>query len=148
MHTDPPYRCHCLAVRQAARHVTQFYDRHLAPVGLRTTQFSILNKLRWRGSMTINAMAQAMVMDRTTLGRNILPLQRDGLIAVAPGARDRRRKELRLTEAGSEKLRQAMEGWAEAQAGFAAAFGEERTDELYAMLQAVTATELTPAGAA
>ena len=77
-----PEDCNCLAVRQAARHITQFYDQLLGPSGLRTTQFSILAKLRRLGPMTINALAAEMVMDRTTLGRNILPLERDGLIAV------------------------------------------------------------------
>src|SRR5579875_2528229 len=77
--------CNCLAVRQAARHITQFYDELLAPSGLRTTQFSILAKLRRFGPITINALARDLVMDRTTLGRNILPLEREGLIAVRPG---------------------------------------------------------------
>ena len=76
--------CICLAVRQAARHVTQSYDQFLAPAGLRTTQFSILAKLKRNGPMTINALAAELVMDRTTLGRNILPLERDGLISIAP----------------------------------------------------------------
>jgi len=67
-----PEECNCLAVRQAARHITQFYDQFLAPSGLRTTQFSILAKLRRLGLMTINALAAEMVMDRTTLSRNIL----------------------------------------------------------------------------
>ena len=41
-----PEECNCLAVRQAARHVTQFYDQTMAPVGLRISQFSILAKLQ------------------------------------------------------------------------------------------------------
>jgi DNA-binding transcriptional ArsR family regulator len=77
-----PQDCNCLAVRQAARHVTQFYDQVLAPSGLRTTQFSILAKLKRLAPMTINALAADLVMDRTTLGRNILPLERDGLISL------------------------------------------------------------------
>ena len=60
----------CLAVRQAARHVTQFYDRHLAAAGLRTTQFSILAKPRRQERMTINASADELVIDRAVLGRN------------------------------------------------------------------------------
>ena len=102
MTSDPASRmqeCMCLAVRQAARHVTQAYDHFLAPAGLRTTQFSILAKLKRKGPMTINALAADMVMDRTTLGRNILPLERDGLIAIEPIATDRRSKELRPTAA-------------------------------------------------
>ena len=73
-----PEECTCLAVRQAARRITQFYDQHLAPMGLRTTQFSILAGLKRLGPTTINALAYELVMDRTTLGRNILPLERDG----------------------------------------------------------------------
>jgi DNA-binding MarR family transcriptional regulator len=134
--------CTCLAVRQAARHVTQFYDRHLAHAGLRTTQFSILAKLRRQGPMTINTLADEMVMDRTTLGRNILPLERDGLISITPGRTDRRSKELRLTDAGLERLRAASQGWRDAQKEFAAAFGNERTVDLRALLHAVAATDL------
>src|ERR1700747_2262959 len=80
-----PEDCNCLAVRQAARHITQFYDQVLVPSGLRTTQFSILAKLLRLGPKTINALAAEMVMDRTTLGRNILPLKRDGVSAVEVG---------------------------------------------------------------
>src|SRR5258707_5334773 len=118
-----PEECNCLAVRQAARHVTQFYDQFLAPAGLRTTQFSILAKLKRMGPMTINALASELVMDRTTLGRNILPLQREGLIASVKGSSDRRSKELRLTEAGAVRLRAAAKGWARAQTQFDALFG-------------------------
>jgi len=60
--------CNCLAVRQAARHITQFYDHFLAPSRLRTTQFSILAMLRRLGPMTINALAAEMVMDRIGCG--------------------------------------------------------------------------------
>jgi len=137
-----PEDCVCLAVRQAARHVTQFYDQFLAPAGLRTTQFSILAKLKRLGPMTINALASDLVMDRTTLGRNILPLEREGLISVASGKSDRRSKELRLTDAGAARLRIGVKGWAEAQAQFEAAFGSKRTPQLRALLHEVAATDL------
>ncbi len=133
--------CNCLAVRQAARHVTQFYDRFLAPSGLRTTQFSILARLRRKGAMTINALAADMVMDRTTLGRNILPLERDGLIRIEPGAADRRSRELHVTRRGEKRLEAAHKQWAEAQARFESAFGSGRASELRALLRAVTATQ-------
>src|SRR2546421_3288443 len=122
--------CNCLAVRQAARHVTQFYDRFLALAGLRTTQFSILARLRRRGPMTINAIAADLVMDRTTLGRNILPLERNGLITIEPVASDRRSKELHLTKAGGKRFEAARQGWIKAQARFESTFGGERTSEL------------------
>jgi DNA-binding MarR family transcriptional regulator len=137
-----PELCNCLAVRQAARHITQFYDQCLAPSGLRTTQFSILAKLRRLGPITINALAADLVMDRTTLGRNILPLQREGLIAVIRGRVDHRSKELTVTEAGAERLRAAVKGWVEAQSRFEAVFGADRTAELRALLHAVSASDL------
>jgi len=134
--------CNCLALRQAARHVTQFYDQFLAEAGLRATQFSILTRL-WRlGPLSINALAKELVMDRTTLGRNILPLQREGLIAIVSGRTDRRSKELQLTDAGLARLRKAVTGWTEAQARFEAIFGDQRSSELRNLLHTVSATEL------
>jgi DNA-binding MarR family transcriptional regulator len=136
--------CICLAVRQAARHVTQSYDQFLAPAGLRTTQFSILAKLKRNGPMTINALAAELVMDRTTLGRNILPLERDGLISIEPLASDRRSKALHLTKAGDKRLKAARTGWVKAQARFESSFGGKRTSELRELLHAVVASELSP----
>ena len=114
--------CNCLAVRQAARHITQFYDQCLA--------------------MTINALAHELVMDRTTLGRTMLPLERDGLIAVTDGISDRRSKELHLTKAGAGRVRAARKLWAQAQTRFEAAFGGERASILRNELRAVVASEL------
>jgi DNA-binding MarR family transcriptional regulator len=129
--------CNCLAVRQAARYVTQFYDRHLAGAGLRTSQYGVLARLKKNGAMTINALAAELVMDRTTLGRNILPLERDGLITITPGRSDRRMKELRLTTAGECRLDAARPAWLEAQRRFEAGFGERQAVEMRGLLGAL-----------
>jgi DNA-binding MarR family transcriptional regulator len=142
---SPSTECNCLALRQATRHVTQFYDQALAPCGLRTTQFSILAKLRWLGPMTINALARELVLDRTTLGRTMLPLERDGLIGVAT-ASDRRSKELQLTKAGADRLRAAAKHWAAAQSRFAESFGKERASRLREELRALATNEFSAAG--
>src|SRR5207248_10832521 len=144
MSSDPRPKledCNCLAVRQAARHVTQFYDQYLAQAGLRTTQFSILSRLRRKGPMTINALATETVMDRTTHGRNIQPLERDGLIRIVPGAADRRSEEIHVTSAGDKRLQSAIKEWAHAQTRFESAVGSGRASELRALLRAVTATK-------
>jgi len=137
-----PAACNCLALRQATRHVTQFYDRFISPLGLRATQYSILARLHRKGPMTINALAADLVMDRTTLGRNIRPLQRDGLIAIGPGETDRRRKELRLTRSGLTRFQAAQKGWTKAQAKFEHAFGQRRAKALRTLLEDVTSREL------
>jgi DNA-binding MarR family transcriptional regulator len=131
--------CNCFVVRAAARHVSQLYDQFLAPTGLRTSQFSILAKLKQKGPVTINALAEDMVMDRTTVGRNILPLERDGLIRIETAAADRRAKELHLTRAGAKRLEAARKGWSAAQARFETALGAERAAELRQLLKAVVA---------
>ncbi len=136
--------CNCFAVRAAARHVTQFYDTSLASTGLRTSQFSILAKLKRMGPLTINALAEDMVMDRTTLSRTIVPLERDGLITIEPTASDRRAKELSLTKAGEKRLQAALKAWSLAQARFDDVFGAKRGAEFRRLLQAVVASELTP----
>jgi len=137
-----PEDCNCFAVRSAARHISQFYDQFLAPVGLRTTQFSILSKLKRRGPLTINALAKVMVMDRTTLGRNVLPLERDGLIRIEPMPYNRRAKELRLTDAGEKRLQAATKEWMRAQAQFEVRFGVRRAAELRGLLRSVVANDL------
>jgi DNA-binding MarR family transcriptional regulator len=142
-----PAGCNCLALRQAARHVSQFYDQFLAASGLRTTQYSILARLQRKGPMSINALAAELVMDRTTLGRNILPLERDGLIAIRPDRVDHRSKDVQLTKAGVARFRAASEGWRQAQTRFEAAFGGKRAKALRALLHEVATNEAIAAAA-
>ena len=137
-----PSECYSLAVRQAARHVTAFYDRFMAPYGLRSTQFSILSMLRRAGPLSINALAAELVMDRTTMGRNIRPLQRAGLVTAGVGKDDRRSRQLQLTERGLARVNETRKGWTRAQASFEAAFGKARAGELRALLRAVSGREL------
>jgi DNA-binding MarR family transcriptional regulator len=136
--------CNCLAVRQAARYVTQLYDRHLARSGLRTSQYGILARLKRLGPMTINELAAELVMDRTTLGRNIRPLERDGLITITPGRSDRRIKELRLTDAGEVRYHESRQAWVEAQRSFETGFGPPRSAELRGTLRALVDSGLLP----
>ncbi|HEY3911868.1 MAG TPA: MarR family winged helix-turn-helix transcriptional regulator [Stellaceae bacterium] len=138
--------CNCLAVRQAARYATQLYDRHLAASGLRTGQYGILAQLKRWGPMPINALAAELVVDRTTLGRNLRPLERDGLITISRSGSDRRVKELRLTEAGNARLEEARHAWVAAQREFETGFGPERAAELRGLLHALVASGLVPIG--
>src|SRR5260370_3886934 len=137
-----PEDCNCFTVRSAARQVTQLYDQFLAPVGLHVTQFSILAKLKRLGPMTINALAKDMVMDRTTLGRNVLPLERDGLIKIEASATDGRAKVLHLTKTGEKQLPAGSQAWEQAQGRFETRFGAKRAADFRAILRAVVASDL------
>ena len=109
----------------------------MAPSGLRTSQYSILKRIFWLGPMTMHALAAELAMDRTTLSRNVLPLQRDGLIAIVPNENDRRAKDLHLTPRGRQRFEAATTLWAEAQRKFEATFGRKRSADLRDELRGV-----------
>src|SRR3984893_1021134 len=136
--------CNCLAVRQAARYITQFYDRCLAAAGLRTTQYGVLSRLKRQGPMSINTLAAELVVDRTTLGRNIRPLERDGLVAIESDPSDGRSKILRLTKAGEARFRRAEKHWAGAQKRFEQVYGGRQASQLRENPRAVVASDLGP----
>jgi DNA-binding MarR family transcriptional regulator len=133
-----PADCNCQALRQAARRVTQAYDTHLAAVGLKTTQYSILAKLNRLGPLSINELAKLMVMDRTTLGRAVRPLERDRLLTIG-GDDDGRKRSLQLTAAGQAQLKAATVKWREAQKQFELAYGVPDSASLRTALQRVVA---------
>jgi len=128
--------CNCLALRQLPRHLTQIYDSYLASEGLRTTQYSILSKLNRLGPLSINELAKSMVMDRTTLGRAIRPLERDRLLMIGEGE-DGRTRSLRLTAKGEARLKAAAPKWREAQKEFETTFGARDAAQLRDVLQRV-----------
>jgi len=143
----PSAPCNCTALREAARYVTQLYDQRLAGAGLRATQFAILVRLKALGPTTINALAKDLVMDRTTLGRNILPLQRRRLTAVTKGRDDARSKEHQVTKSGLARREAASAGWAKAQAQVEGALGSDRASQLRDLLRSVVESNFsaTPA---
>lgn len=139
----PPERCNALALRQATRHVSQLYDRHLAAVGLKGTQFSIVARLR-DGPRSIGDLARELVMDRTTLGRNLRPLERGGLITLEIDGADRRSRRLAVTERGREVFERARPAWQAAQLQFEKSFGRDESAALRALLRTVTRIRLMP----
>jgi DNA-binding MarR family transcriptional regulator len=131
-----PIDCNCQALRQAARHVSQIYDNHLAAEGLTTSQFSILSKLNRLGPMSINELAKLMVMDRTTLGRALRPLQRDRLLSVEADD-DARRRKIKLTTTGETRIKAAAAKWREAQKEFELSFGAPEAAGMRTVLRRV-----------
>ena len=142
----PTGACHCQALRQAARRASAFYDAALAPLGLRVSQFGILARLGRDGPRGIQALAAELVMDRTTLGRNVRPLERDGLLCAAADPADGRTRLLSITPRGAALIESAWPAWSAAQAGFEARYGAAPAAELRAALQRVTAALHSPAG--
>ncbi|MBW0002952.1 MAG: winged helix-turn-helix transcriptional regulator [Hyphomicrobiales bacterium] len=123
----------------ATRRVSQFYDAYLAPEGLKISQYSVLAIAARRREKppTVNELAEELGMDRSTLGHNLRPLERDGLIALESDAADRRVRRVVVTELGRDKKRACRELWSRAQSRFEEAFGSSRTAELGSMLTVI-----------
>lgn len=128
----------CFAIRQAARYVSQLYDRHLGNVGLTITQFSLMGRLKRAGPMTMKQLAEVMRMQRTTLVRTIQPLRRNGLISSDAHGADPRALSITLTAAGAERLQAGLAHWNAAQAEFEQRFGGQRAAALRTELFAMT----------
>ena len=126
-------RCANFNLRKAGRAVGQVYDAALRPLGLKGTQFSLLTALALTGPVTLTRLAEELVMDRTSLTRNLRPLIRRGYVGETRGD-DRRQRILDLTEAGLQAYEAALPVWRETQARIEARLGAERLERLLADL--------------
>ncbi len=132
----PPLPCACTALRRSGRALSRLYDDALAETGLRVTQYALLAALSHSGPAPLTALADQLVMDRTTLSRNLLPLERAGLVVLEPG-RDRRTRCAHLTKEGGRRLAEARPYWLAAQEQVTERFGRERLGALMAELAAI-----------
>jgi DNA-binding MarR family transcriptional regulator len=132
-------RCNNLALRKASRRVSQLFDTVLAPTGLRSTQRSILLTIAHFGNPTMGQLAASLVLDRSALGHNLKPLERDGLVALDVDPEDRRNKLARLTKKGESKLKETTALWEIAQARFENKFGVKKARALRETLALIAA---------
>lgn len=126
--------CLCLQVRKTARKVTQWYDECLQPSGLRSTQFNLLVAIALAQRVPLTRLAEILMLDRTTLARNLKPLESQGLVEVATGE-DKRVHLIRVTERGHQLLEQALPYWREAQNQVMARLGQAQWNALRADLR-------------
>jgi DNA-binding MarR family transcriptional regulator len=130
--------CACFNFRRATRAITQLYDHVLAPSGLRATQLTLLVGLSRSGAVPLTRLAPVLGMDRTTLTRNLGPLERDGLVVHRPGS-DRRVTLLEITPKGSKVLAKAIPLWQQAQQQITSGLGAGRWHTLQREIQQVAA---------
>ncbi|MEO1816419.1 MAG: MarR family winged helix-turn-helix transcriptional regulator [Acetobacterium sp.] len=125
--------CNCLNLRRASLVITEIYDHYLAPSQLSVSQFSILKHIIAMEPASVSELAAEIRLDRTTLVRNLKPLEQQGLIhdIAQSGTRNR---QLCLTAAGRERIEQANAYWELAQKRIEAQLGLEDTKTLQALL--------------
>lgn len=116
-------QCLCKRTRAAARAITRIYDEELRPTGLRPSQVEVLVTIAAKSELSISALAEELGMDRTTLTRNLRPLENGGLVALSAEGRHRVRQ-VRLTATGEAALAEAVDHWQRAQVAMARRLGE------------------------
>ena len=125
--------CACFTARKAARAITQFYNTIVDDQSLGATQRSLLTVAYIAGAIPISKMAEIAVMDRTTMTRNLQPLQKEHLIIIKPGE-DRRERIIQITKKGTDLLKKTMHKWEKAQIEFEKRLGSRKFDQLMSML--------------
>jgi DNA-binding MarR family transcriptional regulator len=131
--------CACGGLRRAARAISKVYESALAPLDLTATQLSILVAVHRRGPVPLSRLAEALVLDRTTLYRAVKPLVRRRCLRIAPG-RNRRERTAALSEAGRRLLEAAFPIWETVQDRFVGALGPQAWTALTSGLPEVVPT--------
>jgi DNA-binding MarR family transcriptional regulator len=142
--------CPAIRARQASRALTRVYDDALRPVGLQMTQFSVLVAIaafaEARAGATISLLASSLVMDRTTLTRNLRPLERAGWVRVTRALGDSRARVVLITRRGEGIMEQAYPLWEEALRRVRRVLGPRPLKGLNAQLALVVASAPRLAG--
>jgi|ERR1700730_1927652 DNA-binding MarR family transcriptional regulator len=138
LHELPDLSCMCANLRRASRALTQLYDEALRPLGLRVTQFTILQVLSRAGEVSQGEVGRILAMDSTTLTRTLRIIGREGWIAERRGM-DRRERLLRLAKAGRYQFNHALPLWEKAQAQLGRQLGDKRWQDLLKLANEVTA---------
>jgi DNA-binding MarR family transcriptional regulator len=133
----PDLICMCASFRRASRALTQLYDHALRPVGLRATQFTILQVLSRAGEVSQGKLGQILAMDSTTLTRTLKIMSREGWITERRG-HDRRERLLRLSKAGSDQFNRALSSWKKTQDHLERQLGDKRWRGLMNLTNEVT----------
>ena len=128
--------CACFNVRRVARVITQFFDAEVRRHGVRPTQTPILGALRAKRGWGMAELSDWLGMERTTLLRNLRPLQRDGLVRVNGGGRGGH-VELEITEKGRAAMAKIYPAWRSAQNKVVATLGKERWSAIISDLEQV-----------
>ncbi len=130
-------RCACGNLRRTTRAITQFYDQLLQPCGLRSTQISLLLNISLHGNISVGELGSILLMDQTTVTRNIEILRKLGYVNVTKEDNDARKKSISITESGARKLVEAEPLWEQAQSRIEQGLGSERYRDFLKMLKDV-----------
>src|SRR5271170_2168100 len=138
----PSLPCMCASLRRASRLLTQLYEEALRPLGLRASQFTVLQALSLAGEVSQGRLGEMLAMDSTSLTRTLAIMVRQGWIAERRGE-DRRERRLSLSDAGEAQLNRALPAWEKVQGRLRDRLGEQTWAGLEQLTYEVTAVATT-----
>ncbi|HEY3425901.1 MAG TPA: MarR family winged helix-turn-helix transcriptional regulator [Negativicutes bacterium] len=129
--------CACGNLRKTTRALTQFFDQYLQPTGLRSTQCSLLINISLHGNISVGDLGTRLLMDQTTVTRNIEILRKHGYITIIKEENDARKKSISITESGVKKLAEAVPFWEQAQLHIEQGLGAKRLQDFLKTLKEI-----------
>ncbi|MCL1701317.1 MarR family winged helix-turn-helix transcriptional regulator [Lysinibacillus sp. Bpr_S20] len=129
--------CVCANLRKKTRVVTQLYDKLLQPTGLKVTQYSMLANIDLQQSVSISQLGEILLLDQTTITRNINLLKQNGYVDLNRDPQDARTKVITLTDKGIEKLNEAAPIWQDIQERIINDIGIEKYEDFYETLKTI-----------
>ncbi|MET4561861.1 DNA-binding MarR family transcriptional regulator [Lysinibacillus parviboronicapiens] len=135
MNIDYTQICVCANLRKKTRVVTQMYDKLLQPTNLKITQYSMLANIDHQQAVSISKLGEILLLDQTTITRNVNLLKQSGYVAITPDKQDARTKILSLTDVGIAKLKEATPIWHEIQEKIINDIGPEKYKDFYETLR-------------
>jgi len=132
------YPCLCAVVRKTGRILTRKYDQYLKPSGLKVTQLSMLARIAKNSAITVSELAKLLVMDQTTVSRNLQVLEKSGYIYLEPDPADQRTRRIQITEKGISKMNEATPLWEKAQQEMERVLGRVSIEELLSTFKRIT----------
>ena len=132
------YPCMCAVIRKTGRLLTKKYDRYLKPSGLKVTQFSMLANISRNPGIAVSKLAELLVMDQSTVTRNLRVLEKIGYIHIETDTVDHRIKRIQITDFGISRMDEAWPYWEKAQLEIERIIGREHIEELLSIFREIT----------
>ena len=134
----PKYPCMCAVIRKTGRLLTKKYDQYLKPSGLKITQFSMLANIARNPGITVSKLAELLVMDQSTVTRNLRVLEKTGYIHLEADTVDHRIKRIQITDFGMSRMDEARPYWEKAQLEIERIMGRKSIEGLLSSFKEIT----------
>lgn len=131
-----PRVCVNAKLRKLHRLLNSAYQQKINPFGLRGSMLSILFIIGKRKDVNQKMIADALVLDQSTISRDLRKLVQKGWVVISKGA-DSRNSQLALTDLGYQLLEEVTPVWEALQAKITTLLGEYNIQQIDQIIGAI-----------